>query len=175
MLVDYSPSRSGYTALSLLSEFKGYLVSDAYAGYNKAIGKNILKLVACNDHARRRFVKVIENTKGKKGSKAFIAQRAVQLYKSLYKIEKAIKLLSPEEKYAVRQKKSLPIWAQFKEWINQVNQQGILHSGTQEAINYMLNDWEALTHYCEDGRLPISNIMSEHVAKTIAVARKNCL
>ena len=39
----------------------------------------------------------------------------------------------------------------------------------------MLSHWEALTRYCEDGRLPISNIQSEHIAKTIALARKNFL
>ena len=32
-----------------------------------------------------------------------------------------------------------------------------------------------LQTYCHDPRLPISNIKSEHVAKTIAIARKNFL
>ena len=32
-----------------------------------------------------------------------------------------------------------------------------------------------MQRYCEDGRLPISNIMAEHVAKSIAIPRKNFL
>jgi hypothetical protein len=43
----------------------------------------------------------------------------------------------------------------------------------QTAIQYLLSHFDALTRYCEDGRLPISNIRCEHVAKTIAIARKN--
>jgi transposase len=53
VLVDYSPSRVGEIPLRLLDGLKGYLVSDAYAGYNPAIEKQGLKWVACNDHARR--------------------------------------------------------------------------------------------------------------------------
>jgi hypothetical protein len=35
--------------------------------------------------------------------------------------------------------------------------------------------WYRRLYACNDGRLPISNIQSEHVAKTIAIARKNFL
>ena len=43
------------------------------------------------------------------------------------------------------------------------------------ALDYLLNHEEGLRRYGEDGRLPISNIASEHVAKTIAVPRRNFL
>jgi transposase len=56
-----------------------------------------------------------------------------------------------------------------------VKQQGIAHEKTLIAINYFLNQYDRLVRYCEDGRLPISNILSEHVAKSIAIARKNFL
>jgi len=43
---------------------------------------------------------------------------------------------------------------------------------TKDAINYFINHYPELCRYCEDGRLPISNIMTEHCAKYIAIARK---
>ena len=54
VLVDYSPSRSGETAYSLLDDFTGYLVCDAYPGYNKAIERNELKPVFCASGPRKK-------------------------------------------------------------------------------------------------------------------------
>lgn len=53
--------------------------------------------------------------------------------------------------------------------------EGVRHRGTRQALQYLLRHETGLRRYCEDGRLPISNIASEHVAKTIAVPRKNFL
>ena len=51
--------------------------------------------------------------------------------------------------------------------------EGVQHAGTTDALAYLLKHADQLQTYCHDGRLPISNIQSEHVAKTIAIARKN--
>ena len=175
ILLDYSPTRLGSVASSLLDDFHGYLVCDAYAGYNAIIEKNNLKFVACNDHARRRFDAIVKNIGKTNNHKAWIAIKAIRFYKVLYKIERDIKDLPPEEKYAIRQKESVPQWAAFKDWLTRVRDGGVLHAATRDAIQYMFNHWDALIRYCEDGRLPISNIRSEHVAKAVAIARKNFL
>jgi len=62
-----------------------------------------------------------------------------------------------------------------RDWLQEVKRQGVANEKTRIAINYYLNQYDSLVRYCEDGRLPISNILSEHVAKTIAIARKNFL
>ena len=49
------------------------------------------------------------------------------------------------------------------------------HQRTRQALAYLIGHAQELRRYCDDGRLPISNIQSEHVAETIAVARKNFL
>jgi hypothetical protein len=51
----------------------------------------------------------------------------------------------------------------------------VSHAGTRDALAYLLKHAEGLRVYCTDGRIPISNIRAEHVAKTIAIARKNFL
>ena len=69
----------------------------------------------------------------------------------------------------------MPLWASFIEWVSQKQTGGVRHAGTTDALQYLLKHAENLQTYCADPRLPISNIMSEHVAKTIAIARKNFL
>ncbi|WP_425460044.1 IS66 family transposase [Exilibacterium tricleocarpae] len=90
-------------------------------------------------------------------------------------IEAQAKHLTAEQRLQVRQEESVPLWQTFKAWPEKTQAEGVAHSGTRNAISYMLGNWAALVRYCEDGRLPISNILSEHVAKTIALARKNFL
>ena len=181
VLVDYSPSRAGDIATGLLEHFKGYLVVDAYSGYNDVISENELLPVFCNDHSRRNFVDVVKSlSKGLSdealdGAKDWIASRAVELYKSLYRVEAKIKHLSPEEKYAERQRLAVPLWETFMMWANRMQVEGVAHEGTRKALAYLINRSEGLRRYCDDGRLPISNIESEHVAKAIAVPRKNFL
>jgi hypothetical protein len=43
------------------------------------------------------------------------------------------------------------------------------------AIGYLRNNWEALTRFLSDGRLPIDNKDAERDLRRIAVGRKNWL
>lgn len=177
ILVNYDPSRSAAVPNALLGDFKdGYLVVDAYAGYRQVAHDNRLAIVGCHDHARRKFKEAYDSLSVKaRQSKGGIARQAIQRYKALYKIEKSIKEQDADTKKRMRQEQSLPLLTQFRDWLQTVKCQGVAHEKTLTAINYFLNQYDALVRYCEDGRLPISNILSEHVAKTIAVARKNFL
>ncbi len=175
ILVDYSPSRSGQVAGTLLEQFKGYLICDAYSGYLPVAQDNGLRLVYCNDHARRQFVDIVKSVGKDHDVKDIIATRAVAWYKPLYALEKKIKQLSAEEKYEQRQQHAVPHWKQFLAWAKQLQCEGVQHNATKEALQYLLNHAVELQRYCDDGRLPMTNIRAEHVAKTIAVARKNFL
>lgn len=176
VLVNYAPSRSGDIPLQLLDGFKGYLVTDAYAGYNPAIKKQGLMWIACNDHCRRKFKEAIDSLEKKAKKKPTTASMALGYYKRLYKIEKKAKQLklSVTEKYEYRQQYSVPVWKEFHDWLLTVKDR-VYDEKTRTAIDYALKHHEALTRYCDDGRLPISNIECEHVAKTIALSRKNFL
>ena len=91
-----------------------------------------------------------------------MATKAIGFYKRLYALEKALKELparSPARPF---------------DWAKQVPM-GVRHAKTRTALAYLIRHEAGLMRYLEDGRLPISNILSEHVAKTIAVARKNFL
>lgn len=177
VLVDYSPSRSGETAYSLLDDFHGYLVCDAYAGYNKSIQSNGLAPVFCNDHARRNFADVLKSLGqgDKEKTKGWLASQAIAFYGRLYAIERGIKDLPVPAKLEQRQAQAVPVWDEFLAWAQEVQKLGVAHAGTREALGYLTRHADGLRRYCEDGRLPISNILAEHVAKAIAVPRKNFL
>lgn len=44
-----------------------------------------------------------------------------------------------------------------------------------KAVQYALNNWTALTRYCDDGDLAIDNNLAENALRGIAVGRKNWL
>ena len=175
VLVDYASSKSGEAAYGLLSEFRGTLVCDGASNFNLSVKTNDLKVALCNDHARRRFRRVFDQLSKEKKSAApgSVAGEGVLRYKALYKIEKRIAQLAPEEKLKIRQDEALPLWREFIEWALKTQIEGVQHAGTTDALAYLLKHADQLQTYCYDGRLPISNIQAEHVAKTIAIARKN--
>lgn len=174
VLVDYRQSKSAWTAYGLLSEFNGYLVCDAAPSFNRSVRQNQLTLVHCNDHARRRFADIIK-TANKAQKKTWVAAKAIGFYKKLYAIEKQAKLLDEQQTLVLRQDKAVPIWEEFIGWAQNVMELNIGHAPSRDALKYLLSHEKSLRVYCTDGRLPISNIQSEHVAKTIALCRKNFL
>ena len=44
-----------------------------------------------------------------------------------------------------------------------------------KAIDYSLNRWSALIHYCEDGAVPIDNNLIENQMRPCALGHKNWL
>jgi len=175
VLVDYARSKSGDTAYGLLSQCHGYLVCDAASNFNKTIARNALTPVLCNDHCRRNFTEAIKGLDKKHKTKAWIANKAIEYYKSLYRLERVIANDTDALKTQRRQEKAVPIWNAFIAWARKVQHQGVVDDKTRDALNYLLNHETGLREYCNDGRLPISNIKSEHIAKTIAIVRKNML
>lgn len=177
VLVDYKASKSAKAAYSLLDEFTGTLVCDGASNFNLAVRENKLHVALCNDHARRRFRKVHEKlSKDKRnGASLAIVSQGLKRYNELYAVERKIQDLKPAERLRIREEEAVPLWASFIEWATQKQTEGVRHAGTTDALQYLLKHADKLQTYCHDPRLPISNIKSEHVAKTIAIARKNFL
>ena len=84
--------------------YKGYFVSDAYAGYNELFKIKVAEIFtiinsACWTHARRYFIKAQD-------SAPRAATEMLTLIAKLYKIEDEIKHKPPDQKLAVRWKES---------------------------------------------------------------------
>ena len=178
VLFEYDPSRSREVPLRLLEGFGGYLQTDGYSGYNAVCQQQNLTQLGCWDHARRKFVEAKKAApKAKKHKSPVVSKADVALGKirKLYAIEADIESLSVDKKYLERQKRSKPLLADIKQWLDKNITRLEKGSLTYKAMSYTLNQWKKLTVYCEDGRLDISNAAAENAIRPFAVGRKNWL
>jgi transposase len=171
VLFRYSPDRKGERPRAHLRDFRGILQADGYAGfqglYDRA--KEPLLEAACWAHARRKFFDIHAATSSP------AALDALERIAALYKIEADIRGKSPEVRKAARQAQVLPRLRQLHTWMQTTVRQLSRKSPLAGAIGYALSRWEALTRYCEDGRIEIDNNAAERALRTVALGRKNYL
>lgn len=179
ILFDYHVSRGQTVPEELLEGFQGYLQSDGYAAYDAVAAKLKLTLLGCWDHARRKFVeaeKAAPSPKKGKGPKT-VPKYAVALsyIRKLYAVEAKIKDKPTHEKMLERQRFSVPVLNAFKAWLDKNITHVPKDSLTRKAMQYTLNQWPKLVGYCEDGRLNISNVMTENAIRPFVIGRKGWL
>ena len=176
VLFEYDPSRSGEVATRLLSGFEGVLQADGYSGYNAICRDENIRRIGCMDHCRRKFVDAVKGApksgKAVRKGKVSKADVAISMIRKLYRIEDQIKDLAPAEKKLIRQQQAKPALEDLKVWLGKNVSRVPKDSLTRKAINYMLNQWEYLTYYCEDGHLHISNALAENAIRPFAVGRR---
>lgn len=169
ILYEYTRTRSGEHAREFLSGFTGFHVSDAYQGYEKVEG--IIRCL-CYSHLRRYYLEAIPLDSAKKeipGSGGAIGRNYCD---KLFKLERKWKNLTPEERKKNRLIYSVPVLEAFFTWAeNTVTGQENL----RKAINYTLNHKKYFTNFLLDGRIPLSNNLSEIAVKPVALTRKNSL
>lgn len=64
---------------------------------------------------------------------------------------------------------------QIKAWLDREKDLVLPRSPMAVAIQYTLNQWEALCRYCDGGHLNIDNNAAERALKRVAIGRKNWL
>ncbi len=143
--------------------------ADGYAGFSKLYDGGQVLEAACWAHARRKFIDLHELHKSP------LAAQAIERIGALYAIEQEIYGRSPNERRAVRQERSKPLLDAMKRWLEQSLSQLSHKSEMAKAIRYALGRWEALTRYCDDGRIAIDNNAAERALRCVAVGRRNYL
>ena len=172
--VNYDAKRAGAVADSLLLGFKGYLQTDAYAGYNGVVAQPGVTAVGCMAHARRRFDAVLKSVgKHSQRPEAILAREALAFIRRLYRIEKAIKGKPPEERLHRRQTESQAVLDEFEQWWKEQLDQAALYGGSlAKAFGYLSNQWDKLTVFVQDERLHLDNNRAEQHIRPIANGRK---
>ncbi len=170
LFFEYQTGRNGKFPKETLKEFKGYLQTDGYAGYNEVGRRSDVVQLACFAHARRKFEHALKNDR----------QRASWMLKRiryLYMVErKARELgLAPEERYRFRQRHSIRQLDNMYQWLLKNRAQVVPKSAIGQAIDYTLSLWARLKRYVEDGRLEIDNNLVENSIRPVAIGRKNYL
>jgi transposase len=180
LLYDYQRSRSGKTALEFLADYKGYIQTDDFSGYDHLDQKPGIVHLGCWAHARRKFVKVAtvrKKHRSKRVNPKSLADQALDYIGKLYKIEKYARgqELNADQIYRMRQQAAKPLLDQFKDWL-EANQHLTPPKGLLgQAISYTLANWEKLIIYIEDGRLRPDNNLVENAIRPFVVGRKNWL
>ncbi len=179
-IYDYQPNREGINAKNMLDEFKGYVQSDAYGGYNLLFTAESGRVsVGCWAHARRKFVEVTKVLDGadKNRKKDSHADQMIKLIAGLYKIEAECKALqlTKDQVTKVRQDQALPILTDIKKKLDEWLLSARPSSALGKAIAYSLNNWQALTRYVEHGQVPIDKNDTERKVKPFVIGRKNWL
>jgi len=166
----YSPDRKGEHPQRHLREFQGWLQADAYAGFNQLYKEDSgIQEVACWAHVRRKFYDL------EQAHALPIASEALERIAALYAIEKEIRGRPPEERQQVRATRARPLLQSLHEWFEVSLTKLSRKSDTTAAIRYALGLWQALTRYCDDGRLEIDNNAAERALRAVALGRKNYL
>ena len=166
----FTESRAGLHPQSFLAGWAGYLVADAYAGYDRLFDNRRIREVGCWAHARRKFFEV-----AKASSKRGLAHEALERIGELFHLDNAWNELHPDERCARRLAELQPRLDGFRQWIEAHLPRLLPKSPLAQACGYCANHWVALTRHLQDGRLPLTNNAAERAMRPIAVGRGNWL
>jgi hypothetical protein len=171
VLFAFSPTRATVNAVRLLGNFKGLLMADAYTVYRRIarlIGIDLI-LLACWAHARRKFLESYDHAHPDP-----VVRQVLIRIGELYKIEKDIKNLSPEDKLHAR-KQSILILQSLKLYLTQQLPRYTPKEAVAQAIQYTLNHWEALSAYPHHKNAIVDNNETERAIRPITISRKTSL
>ena len=163
----FSKSRTRNAPLTFLKDYRGYLQADAYPGYDPLYLTGKITEVACNVHARRRFVEAADLLK-----RPGRPHEALAFYREIFRIERQIKGFTDEERLVARQERTVPLLAKFKAWLDNAVHSVLPKDSLGEAVHYALKHWSALTRFTEAGHLDASNNYAERCMRAVAVGRK---
>ena len=180
----YSRDRGGAHPQAHLADYAGILQADAYGGDGKLYEANRrpgpIMQAACWSHARRKFFVLADlaaNAQRKAQGKAAafvspVALAAVRRIDAVFDIERAINGKLAADRLAVRQQLSAPLIDELAGWMRQERAKFSRHNDVAQAMDYMLNRWQAFTRFLHDGRICLSNNAAERGLRGIALGRK---
>ena len=177
ILYDYQSTRSSSCPKNFLKDYKGYLQTDGYSGYNSV---SEAKRIYCLAHIRRKFHEVIINLNEEalKESRALIGFNYCE---QIYKLEKELRDTysnNPdyyEIRYKERNNKLAPILDDFIEYIDKEILLALPRSPLGKALDYAKKHVPSLKTVLLDGRLEIDNNAAEREIKPFVLGRKNFL
>jgi len=169
VILEFSRSRGQQVVRERLEGFQGTIQTDAYEVYSALERKSTaIERNGCLAHARRRFYQALKESVS--DAIWFIAQ-----IRQLYRLEEQIRLLGSAERFQIRQVQARPIWEAMKNQAEELKPKLLPRSTLGQAVNYFLNDYDALIGYLKDGRFEIDNNLVENDIRPAAVGRKRWL
>jgi transposase len=173
VLYEYQRSRNASHPREFLKKFSGICVTDGYQVYHTVEGgREDLRIAGCWSHARRRFdeaVKALPKAK-QKDSRAYPALTMIQ---AIYREEKQLKELSPQERQNRRQLSVRPLVEAYFLWVRESLPKVPPKSKTWEGFNYSINQEKYLKVFLDDGEVPMDNNAAEQSIRGFCIGKKN--
>jgi len=170
ILFEYRPDKKAINPANFLSGWSGYLHTDGNESYHK-LSDSVIS-VGCWAHARRRWDEAVKvkNPERREGSDEIKGKEYCDV---LFKIEREIEGLPPDERFTERLKKSKPVMDEYFAWLPGVTARPKSRIGI--AVGYSLSQQKYLRNVLHDGRLALSNNLAERTIKSFVICRKNFL
>jgi hypothetical protein len=93
----------------------------------------------------------------------------------LYQVEAACRDMAAEERYTFRQEQSRPVIDGIFHRLEGMKAATLPSEPLRKALDYALNQRQALYRYLDDGRLKPDNNTAENAIRPLALGRKNWL
>ncbi|MEY9604135.1 transposase [Bradyrhizobium japonicum] len=147
VLFDYQPGRGQEHPQAFLAGYRGLLMSDGYDAWGTLTGATHL---GCMAHARRKFTDALKARKEIRGADAPARQ-------------------------TTRNERSRPLVAELERFLRE--QAARLSPGSEmgKAIAYLLNHWDGLTLFLDDGCVEMDTNPVENQIRPLTLTRKNSL
>lgn len=177
ILYDYQNNRSSSCPKNFLGDFKGFLQTDGYSGYNSVSGATRLYCLA---HIRRYFHNIIVDLdkEALKNSRGVIGFNYCE---QIYKLEKELRESYSSDKnyydirFKERTEKLAPILDNFIDYIEREIKNALPRSPLGKALEYAKKHVPGLKNVLLDGSLEVDNNAAERAIKPFVIGRKNFL
>lgn len=166
----FAPSRSGATPSAVLGGTTGTLVVDAYSGYNAVVDVDGRVRAGCLAHVRRKFFDALATSPD--------AQTALDIILDVYRVEHhaaELGIVRTKTHAAMRGEHSRAAMDRLHSFLREQAGQHLPKGPMGKAISYALDNWEHLTVFLSDVRVPVDNNASERALRIVALGRKNFL
>jgi transposase len=176
LIYQYHPTRSGDAAREFVKNYRGYVQTDDFSGYDFLDKMEGVNHVGCLAHVRRKFADVIK-AKGKGVYRSQLAEEALDYIKEIYEIERFAKSLNytPDQIREIRQEKAKAVLDDFKKWLDDHKDQAPPGSLLGKAFHYAGHQWVRVIKYLDNGILYPDNNLAENAIRPFVVGRKNWL
>ena len=112
----------------------------------------------CASHARRPFKRHFDQD-------PLNCTDALDAFRALFHVEEIIEEGLKSQRGEIRAETSLSFWNDLKEICEEMKERWSPSTVLGEGAEYVLGNFDALTRYCHDPRLPLSNDLSERLLR----------
>lgn len=167
-IFSYAPGRGGQYPKEYLKDYKGFLITDGYRGYDQV---EDVERVMCWAHARRKFYDALPKNEEGEGT---ICQEALEQMQKIFHIESKLQKLEPKERQKQRDRLERKPAERLFAWAKEILEKGEVSSASvKNALQYLIRRRKELLEYMEDGRLPMTNSLAERTIRSFAIGRNN--